>query len=398
MNSTSHHHDRTGFDAGRAGLHSPTPMDRPDEPRIADFEAARLTVRLGAIAANFKIAQRLAGTATAAAVVKADAYGTGLAPVVPALVHAGCDTFFVARLEEGIVLRPLVPEARIFVLDGAQSDAVPALISHRLTPVLNSIAEIAGWSAAARATRTRLDAAIHIDTGMNRLGLPGAELATLAADHAKRLEGIRLVLVMSHLACSDDVGAKMNRFQLARFKTALAMLPPAPASLAASGGILLGRDYLFDMVRPGIGLYGGNPQPAKPNPFQVAVRLTARILQLRRAGKGETVGYGATFRTNRPSLLATAGVGYADGLMRAISNRGAAAVGGVRAPIVGRVSMDLVTLDVTDVPGTLRTGMDVEFFGDTIPLEEIATAASTISYEILTLLSHRATRVYEAAP
>jgi alanine racemase len=387
-----------GFDVSPAGLHSSIPMDRTDEPRIADFEAARLTVRLGAIRANFKTAQRLAGTATAAAVVKADAYGTGLAPVAPTLVHAGCDTFFVARLEEGLALRPLAPEARIFVLDGAQPDAVPALISHRLTPVLNSIAEIAGWSAAARATRTRLDAAIHIDTGMNRLGLPGAELATLAADHAKRLEGIRLVLVVSHLSCSDDSDAKMNRLQLDRFKTALAMLPPAPASLAATGGIMLGHDYLFDMVRPGLGLYGGNPQPEKPSPFQVAVRLTARILQLHRADKGAIVGYGATFRTKRPSLLATAGVGYADGLMRAVSNRGAGAIGGVRAPVVGRVSMDLVTLDVTDVPGTLATGMDVEFFGDTISLAEIATAANTIPYEILTLLSHRATRVYEAAP
>jgi alanine racemase len=373
-------------------------MDRPNEPRIADFEAARLTVRLSAIAANFETAQRLAGTATAAAVVKADAYGTGLAPVVPALIQAGCDTFFVARLEEGLALRPLAPEARIFVLDGAQPDAVPALISHRLTPVLNSIAEIAGWSAAARATRTRLDAAIHIDTGMNRLGLPGTELATLAAGHAKRLEGIRLVLLMSHLACSNDGEAKMNRIQLDRFKTALAILPPAPASLAATGGIMLGTEYLFDMVRPGIGLCGGNPQPAKPNPFLVAVRLTARILQLRRADKGETVGYGAAFRIKRPSLLATAGVGYADGLMRAISNRGVGAVGGVKVPVVGRVSMDLVTLDVTDVPGALVTGMDVEFFGDTVSLEEIAQAANTISYEILTLLSHRATRVYEAAP
>jgi len=389
---------RTGFDVGRAGLHCSTPMDRADEPKIADFEAARLTVRLGAIAANFKTAQRLAGTAMAAAVVKADAYGTGVAQVVPALVQAGCDTFFVARLEEGLALRPLVPEARIFVLDGAQPDAVPALISHRLTPVLNSTAEIAGWSAAARATRTRLDAAIHIDTGMNRLGLPSSELASLAGEHVKRLEGLRLVLLMSHLACSDEADAKMNRLQLDRFKTALAMLPPAPASLASSGGLMLGRDYLFDMVRPGVALYGGNPQPGKPNPFLVAARLTARILQLHRADKGETVGYGATFKTKRPSLLAVAGVGYADGLLRALSSTGACAVAGVRAPIAGRVSMDLITLDVTDVPGTLATGMEVEFFGDTISLEEIAQAANTISYEILTSLSHRATRVYEAAP
>ncbi len=398
MSATPHPDGGAAFDAGRAGLHCSPPMDRPGEPRIADFEAARLTVRLGAIAANFKTAQRLAGTATAAAVVKADAYGTGMAEVAPALVQAGCDTFFVARLEEGLSLRPLAPQARIFVLDGAQPDSVPALISYRLTPVLNSTGEIAGWGAAARATRTCLDAAINIDTGMNRLGLPSGELATLAADHAKRLEGIRLVLLMSHLACADDGEAKLNHLQLDRFKTALAMLPPAPASLAATGGMMLGRDYLFDMVRPGVGLYGGNPRPEKPNPFLTAVRLTASILQLRRADKGETVGYGATFRTKRPSLLATAGVGYADGLPRAISNRGAGTVGGVRAPVVGRVSMDLVILDVTDVPGTIATGMDVEFFGDTIPLEEIASAANTISYEILTSLSHRATRVYEAAP
>ncbi|MDE2164354.1 MAG: alanine racemase [Alphaproteobacteria bacterium] len=363
-----------------------------------DFEAAHLVVRLGAIAANYKTVQRLAGPAVAAAVVKADAYGTGLDRVAPVLVRAGCDTFFVARLEEGVALRPLAPEARIFVLDGAQPDAVPALISHQLTPVLNSIAEVAGWAAAARATKTRLDAGIHIDTGMNRLGLPASELATLSGEHAKRLEGLRVVMLMSHLACSEDADAKMNRLQLDRFKTALSMLPPAPASLAATGGIILGKDYLFDLVRPGLGLYGGNPQPAKPNPFAVAVRVTAQILQLRRVDKGETVGYGATFRTKRPSLLATAALGYADGLMRAISNHGAGAIGGVRVPVVGRVSMDLVTLDVTDVPGSLSTGMEVEFIGDTVTLEDVAAAANTISYELLTSLSHRATRRYEDAP
>ena len=373
-------------------------MDRPDETILTDFEATRLTVRLGAIVANFKTVQHLAGPAAAAAVVKADAYGTGLDAVAPALAQAGCDTFFVARLAEGLALRPLAPEARIFVLDGAQPDAVPALITHRLTPVLNSIAEIAGWSAAARATNSQLDAAIHIDTGMNRLGLPATELAILAPECAKRLDGIRLVLLMSHLACSDDAVAKMNRVQLDRFRTALAMLPPTPASLAASGGLMLGKEYLFDMVRPGVGLYGGNPQPAKPNPFLVAAQLTARVLQVRRAAKGETVGYGATFRTKRPSLLATAAVGYADGIIRAISNRGAGAIGGVRAPVVGRVSMDLVTLDVTDVPGAITTGTEVEFIGDTITLEEIAAAADTVSYEILTSLSHRAVRRYEGAP
>jgi len=387
----------TAFDAAAAGRHCPA-MDRAEEGTFTDFEAARVTVRLGAVVANFKTARRLAGPAAVAAVVKADAYGTGVVPVTRALVDTGCDTFFVARLEEGVALRALAPEARIFVLDGAQPDMVSALIVHSLTPVLNSIADIAAWSAAARETGTELDAAIHIDTGMNRLGLPASELATLSAEHAKRLERLRVVLWMSHLACSDEPDSRMNRMQLDRFKTALAMLPPAPASLASSGGIMLGKDYLFDMVRPGLALYGGNPQPTKSNPFATAVRVTSNILQLRRAEKGETVGYGATFKTKRRTLLATAGLGYADGIMRALSSSGAVAVGGARAPIAGRVSMDLVTFDVTDVPGPLAVGDEVEFVGDTITLEEIAAAANTISYEILTLLSHRASRRYEGAP
>ena len=229
------------FDAAPSARHCPAPMDRPDENSLADFEAARLLVRLPVVAANFKTAQRLAGPAAVAAVVKADAYGLGLTPAVKALAAAGCDTYFVARLGEGLALRPLVPTARIFVLDGAQPDAVPALIAQRLTPVLNSLSEIAGWSAAAQATRTPLDAAIHLDTGMNRLGMPASELAALSAEHAERLKAIRLVLVMSHLACADNPAAKMNRVQLERFKTALAILPPAPASLSASGGVLLGK-------------------------------------------------------------------------------------------------------------------------------------------------------------
>lgn len=387
----------TGFDATAAERHCPA-MDRADEGTITDFEAARITVRLGAVAANFRTAGRLAGPAAVGAVVKADAYGTGLMPVARSLLNAGCDTFFVARVEEGIALRPLAPEARIFVLDGAPPDMVSALIVHKLTPVLNSIADIAAWSAAARETGTQLDAAIHIDTGMNRLGLTAADLATLAAEHAKRLKGLRVVLWMSHLACSDDAGSWMNRAQLDRFRTALAMLPPAPASLASSGGIMLGKDYAFDMVRPGLALYGGNPQPAGPNPFATVVRVTSRILQIRHAEKGETVGYGATFKTRRRSRLAVVGLGYADGVMRALSNSGAVAVGPHRAPIVGRVSMDLVTFDVTDVPGPLAAGDEVELVGDTVTLEEIAAAANTISYEILTLLSHRAQRRYEGAP
>ena len=373
-------------------------MDRVDDESVTDFDAASLTVCTSAIAANFRTAQRLASPSVVAGVVKADAYGTGLAPVAQALTEAGCDTFFVARLDEGVALRQLARRARIFVLDGAQPDMVPALITHNLTPVLNSLGEIAAWSATARSTRSQLDAAVHIDTGMNRLGLSALELTTLAAEHARLLDGLRVVLWMSHLACSDEPDAKMNAVQLERFKTALAMLPEAPASLSASGGILLGKDYLFDMVRPGIALYGGAPHPGFANPFQPAVRLTAKIMQVRHAAKGETVGYSATYTLKRPSVLATCALGYADGIFRSLSNSGAVAVGGVKAPIVGRVSMDLLTFDITDVPGTVTAGQEVELIGDTISLDEVAAAAHTISYEILTSLSRRARRQYEDTP
>ncbi|MEJ1970210.1 MAG: alanine racemase [Rhizomicrobium sp.] len=363
-----------------------------------EFEAARLTVRLGAVAANYRLCQRLVGPAAVAGVVKADGYGCGAAEVTRALAAVGCDTFFVARLEEGVRLRPVVPRARIYVLDGAAPDTVPALLSHRLTPVLNSLSEVAGWSAAARETGGELEAAIHVDTGMSRLGLPGEELSLLAREWKKRLAGIRVVLWMSHLACADDPAAQMNAVQLDRFRTALAMLPPAPASFASSGGVLLGKAYAFDLVRPGIGLYGGNVQNAAKNPFAAAARLTARVLQLRKIDKGESVGYGASFRAKRPTVLATVALGYADGLMRAIGNRGAAAVAGRRVPIAGRVSMDLTTLDVTDVPAAaISTDSDAEFFGDAITLEEVAKTADTAAYEILTSLTPRVPRVYEAA-
>jgi len=364
-----------------------------------DFQAARLTVRLDAVVANYRLCQRLVGPASVSGVVKADGYGLGAVAVTRALAAAGCDTFFVARLEEGIGLRKVAPSARIFVLDGAAPDTVPALITHRLTPVLNSLAEIAGWSAAARETRSELECAIHIDTGMSRLGLPGEELSRLASDAKHRLEHLRVVLWVSHLACADDPTAKMNAIQLDRFRTALAMLPPAPASFASSGGVLLGKDYAFDMVRPGIGLYGGNVQHAPKNPFAIAAVLTGRVLQLRRIDRGESVGYGASFRAKRPTVIATVALGYADGLMRAIGNRGVAAIAGARAPIVGRVSMDLVTLDVTDLPpATLSTDTEAEFFGDAIALEEVAAAADTAAYEVLTAIAPRVPRHYTGAP
>jgi len=359
-----------------------------------DFQAARLTVRLGAIAANYRTYRRMTGPASVAAVVKADAYGLGAAQVAPALAGVGCDSFFVARLEEGVRLRKLLPQARIFVLDGAQPDAVPALLTHRLTPALNSLAEIAAWSAAAGAARTTLDAVLHVDTGISRLGLPGDELAILAAEARTRLAGLNLVLVMSHLACGDEAANSMNAEQLSRFQQALAMLPAAPASLAASHGAMLGPDYHFDLVRPGIGLYGANPQSGGQTLMQTAFTLTGKLLQLRQIDSGASVGYAATFRAKRPTMLATVALGYADGIPRSASNSGFAAIHGARAPIVGRVSMDVLVLDVTDMAEPPRVGDDVELIGDTVTLGDAAKAAGTNEYEILTRLGHRLPRVY----
>ena len=360
----------------------------------SQFVPLRVTVRLDAIVANWRTAQTIAGPALAAAVVKANAYGTGMARAAPALAAAGCETFFVARLEEGVALRKLLPSARIFVLDGAPADTVPALLSHRLIPVLNSLADIAVWSSVAQAGAGVLDAALHVDTGISRLGLPGEELATLAGEQARRLKGLNIVLVMSHLAYAEERANPMNGMQLERFRAALAMLPPAPASLAASGGTLLGKDYHFDLVRPGVGLYGANPCNDGENPFRTAVVLNAAVLQVRRIDKGEGVGYAATFRAGRPTMIATVAMGYADGIPRAASNRGAAAFRGARAPIVGRVSMDLLTLDITDLIEQPRVGDMVELLGDTVTLGDAAQAAGTNEYELLTRLPPHAVRDY----
>jgi alanine racemase len=364
------------------------------------FEAARLTVRLSAIAANYRTYRRMTGPTAVAAVVKADAYGLGADAIVPALAEAGCDSFFVARLEEAMALRKRAPRARIFVLDGAHPDAVPALLGHRLTPVLNNLVQIAAWSAAASLGSGSLDAALHVDTGMNRLGLPGEELAILSAEHGRRLAGLKLVLVMSHLACSDEPKNPMNTQQLSRFRQALAMLPPAPASLAASHGAMLGLDYHFDLVRPGVALYGANPQVAEgaagaaPNLMQTAAILTARVLQVRRIDLGESVGYAATFRAKRPTMIATVALGYADGIPRTLSNKGMAVLGGVRVPIAGRVSMDAITLDVSALAEPPRVGDEAEFLGEQLTLGEVAAAAGTNEYEILTRL-RRVPRKYE---
>lgn len=366
-----------------------------ESARLSGSAPASLHVRLKRLAANYREAVERAGGAAVAPVVKANAYSLGMAPVARALMGSGADNFFVARLDEGIALRIVAPNARIFVLDGIAPDTAPAFVVHRLIPVLNSLDELRQWSARAKQSKQRLEAALQIDTGMNRSGIPSWEVAEIAAEARSLLAEVDPVLIMSHLACADEPGHALNRTQLERFRICLARLPPAPASLAASAGIELGKDYVFDLVRPGLALYGGNPVPANANPYANVVTLTGRVLQLRRVEPGDTVGYSCGFTAKRPTRLAIAAIGYADGLIRSGGQSGAAAIGGVRVPFAGRISMDLVALDVTDVPPeNLESGAEIEFLGETITLEEVAKAAGTITHEVLTSLAPRAARFY----
>lgn len=365
--------------------------------------AAVLTVDLDAIRANWRLLCERTAPAPCAAVIKANAYGLGAARVGPALQRAGCRQFFVAQLAEGVALRQALRDkpasATIFVLNGVLESERLSFEAHGLVPCLNDLGQVERWSQFARRRGQPLAAALHVDTGMNRLGLPPGELDTLAGE-PDRLAGIDLRLVMSHLACADETDHPMNRRQLDRFRAALARLPHAKASLAASSGIFLGRDFHFDLARPGVALYGANPTPSAPNPMAQVVRLQGKILQVRSVDRGETVGYGAAHRLTRPRRIATVGVGYADGFLRSSGDRGSAVLGGVAAPIVGRVSMDLITLDVSDAPDELaRPGVMVDLIGRDAAgrgrtLEEVAADAGTIPYEILTGLGQRYERRY----
>ncbi len=366
-------------------------MTSPAADSVSAPEGGRpvLTVALPAIAANWRILKDAAPHAERAAVVKANAYGLGLAPIAAKLKALGCITYFVATLDEGRALRPLVGTApRIFVLNGLPPGATGAFGAHALTPVLNSLDEIREWADAGRRP-----AAIHIDTGMRRAGLSWDELAALAHDTAL-LGRLDIALVMSHLACGDDHDHPANRAQLSRFKAALALLPAAPASLAASGGIFLGPEYHFDLVRPGIALYGGNPTSAADNPMRATVMLTAEVLGLRTLARGETAGYSATFAATRETRLAVCNIGYADGILRSLSNKGIAYFGDIACPYAGRVSMDLLTIDVTNVPASnIARGSLVEIIGPHMSVETMAERAGTANYEVLTGLGPRFTRV-----
>lgn len=359
-----------------------------------DEHGAILSVDLAAIAENYSRLATRAAPAQCAAVVKADAYGLGMARVALTLWDAGCKMFFVATLEEGIELRAILGDAEIHVFNGNLAGTEPAISEHQLIPVLNSLEAIDRWLLFQKSQSDRLPVDIHIDTGMSRLGLMPTDVADLAAD-TRALNGLSIDCILSHLACSDDPANPMNAEQLGTFKNCRKQIAGSRAGLAASSGLFLGREFHFDFVRPGIALYGGNPTPYAPNPMIPVVRLQARILQLRQLEKPRTIGYGATHTVTRPMKIATVAIGYADGYLRAAGNSAVAYVGDVAAPVVGRVSMDLTTIDVTDIPDEqTKPGTLVDMIGQYNPLDDFAAAADTIGYEILTRLGPRLHRRY----
>ena len=351
-----------------------------------------LVVDLDALARNFHRMRAAAGPAECAAVVKADAYGLGLAPVAARLALEGCRRFFVATVGEGRELRRLLADASIYVLEGAPAGADAALRSARLTPVLNSLAQVECWTNGGGGP-----AVLHVDTGMARLGFDESEVETLAAEPA-RLAGIDVEYVMTHLACADQPSHALNADQLLRFERLRAMLPTAPTSIGASAGIFLDGAHRGDLVRAGIGLYGGNPFAPladRPSPVEPVVTLRARIVQIRVVSRPCTVGYGATHGVAPPCRLAVCALGYADGYPHAVGNRCDASFDGRRVPVVGRVSMDLTCVDITSVPpAAIQAGDHIELIGGADSLDEVAAAAGTIGYEILTRLGPRLERRY----
>ena len=362
-------------------------------------DTAILTIDLAALADNYRDLRNRTHPAECAAVVKADAYGLGMVQAASVLWRAGCRTFFVATIAEAIDLRTLLPDAVIYVLNGVLAGTAATFQEYGLRPVLNSANEVRDWADYCAHFRKALPCAVHVDTGMNRLGLSAGEVDEIQ-DAAELWQTLALSLVMSHLACADDHTHAKNAHQRTRFDAVRAKLPEALTSLANSAGILLGPDYHYDLVRPGIALYGGHPQRQGESPFRAVVHLMGRILQIRHAPQGESVGYGATRTLQRPTRIAVVSAGYADGLFRALSAGDGETgltgyLGPYVAPVLGRVSMDLVSVDITDVPEAFcQRGAWVELLGPNVSAHTMAAQAGTIDYEVLTSLGNRATRRY----
>jgi alanine racemase len=367
-------------------------------PAIATGYAGRLTVDLGALKRNWQALDRVSRGALTGAVIKADAYGVGLVPAARAFYEAGARFFFVATPDEGVSARGALPDdAHIFILDGLFPGAAPLYVGERLMPCLCSLDMLDEWMRACLAAKQALPAALHFDTGINRLGfrLNEAPIVRRMIDEV----GYSPQMVMSHMACADIPGHEKNRTQLALFGSVLAQFPNIPASLANSAGLMSSREMHFQMVRPGIALYGGRAVAGRRNPMAPVVKLEAPILQVKEVRTGEQVGYGAHQTLSRDSRIGIVAIGYADGFFRALSSSsqrpGARmVVRGKIVPVIGRVSMDMTCIDLTDLPQLPDPGEMAEVIGPQVTVDDHADVAGTIGYEVLTSLKGRYTRNY----
>jgi alanine racemase len=373
---------------------APAPAPIPKEGEAGGI----LTVDLAAIEANWKTLASMTMPVECAAVVKANGYGCGLEPVTRRLAKAGCRTFFVADLAEARLVRAVAPDATIYVLNGMMPGSAGAFADGSFRPVINSLTELAEWDAFIAENRWQGGAALHVDTGMNRLGVAVQEAVAIAPRIQSQNHGF--TLLMSHLACAETPDHAMNDRQIRMFREIRIMYRGLPSSLANSSGIFLGGTVFCDLVRPGIALYGANPTPGRKNPMRPAVELKARIIQVRAVNQGESVGYGATWTAGRPSRIAVVAVGYADGFLRSASAAKGKpmteiVIAGRRCPLVGRVSMDLLAADITELAeGTARRGDLATLIGDGVSVDDLAAGMGTIGYEVLTSLGHRYHRVY----
>ena len=357
---------------------------------------AVMEVDLAAITHNYRFLCAQLDDARCAAVVKADAYGLGVDEIAPTLANAGCNDFFVASIDEGINVRKLLPKAHIYVLNGLLPGSESILSQHNMTPILNDIGQIIIWQNWSKKLDKKLPAIIHLDSGMWRAGLPPNEVKILSAE-LERLKGIDVRYYMSHLACSDQATHPKNIQQLQSFQQALKMLPSTPASIANSHGIFLGPQYHFDLVRPGRSLYGIGIVSSKEQSIKPTVKVSTKVIQVSDVGPNETIGYEALYRVAQPTRLATLAAGYTDGLPRTLDGQGTVFIGGIKAPIIGGVSMDLLTIDVSKAPeNTVYPGAWAEIIGEHISADDVAANANrTTSREVIVNLGKRYHRVYK---
>ena len=377
-------------------MHAVTPNITAPTAQETSGASARLTIDLQAVQDNWLKLASLGEGATCGAVVKANGYGLGCEAVMQALFEVGCRIFFVATIAEGEAARKAFPSAQLYVFDGVITGGVERLISAQLEPVIGSLEELEDWLASGYQDKGKLKAALHFDTGMNRLGFSSTEAEKIAA----KIQGYAPSLIMSHFISSQIQGSPLNKQQISSFNQICQSFPGVAASMANSSAIFMQEKPFYDVLRPGYALYGGNPTPFAPNPMRNALKLEARILKIRDLAPGETVGYDALWTAQRPSRIATLGIGYADGVHISASAGntqigGEAYVAGVFCPFIGRVSMDYIIIDITNTPhNLLKRGDWVELLGESITIDDLAKRSGVIGYEVLTRLGTRYVRRY----